>query len=106
MDVVAKYAADIDAVEIMRVQALKMLADIPVPTRDGNIDNWQGSLYENTNYWNFSQRVDVNFSDFMTDPFGTIGGIYDRFGLEYTAEAESAMRAFLAAHPGDGYGTQ
>lgn len=43
--------------------ALKMLADIPLPTRAGNTDNWQGSLYENTNYWNFSQRVDINFSD-------------------------------------------
>lgn len=43
--------------------AVKMLADIPLPNRSGNIDNWQGSLYENTNYWNFSQRVDINFSD-------------------------------------------
>src|SRR5688572_8468041 len=43
--------------------AVKMLADIPLPNRAGNIDNWQGSLYENTNYWNFSQRVDINFSD-------------------------------------------
>ncbi len=49
--------------------------------------------------------VDVQFRDFMADPFGTIGGIYDRFGLDYTAEAEAAMREFLAAHPGDGYGT-
>jgi len=43
--------------------AVKMLADIPLPNRAGNTDNWQGSLYENTDYWNFSQRVDVNFSD-------------------------------------------
>ena len=49
--------------------------------------------------------VDVQFRDFMADPFGTIGGIYDRFGLEYTAEAEARMREFLAANPGDGHGT-
>ncbi len=49
--------------------------------------------------------VDIQFRDFMADPFGAIGGIYDRFGMEYTAEAEAAMREFLAAHPGDGYGT-
>lgn len=49
--------------------------------------------------------VDVQFRDFMADPFGTIGGIYDRFGLEYTADAEARMRAFLAANPGDGHGT-
>ena len=43
--------------------ALKMLNDIPLPNVPGNIDNWQGSVYENTNYWNFSQRVDFNFTD-------------------------------------------
>jgi hypothetical protein len=43
--------------------ALKMLNDIPLPNKAGNTDNWQGSLYENTDYWNFSQRVDINFSD-------------------------------------------
>jgi hypothetical protein len=43
--------------------AVKMLNDIPLPTLPGNVDNWQGSVYENTNYWNFSQRVDINFSD-------------------------------------------
>ena len=43
--------------------ALKMLSDIPLPNRSGNTDNWQGSLYENTKYWNFSQRVDINFND-------------------------------------------
>ena len=43
--------------------AVKMLKDIPLPNAPGNTDNWQGSLYENTNYWNFSQRVDLNFTD-------------------------------------------
>ena len=43
--------------------AVKMLADIPLPNKAGNIDNWQGSLYENTDYWNFSQRFDFNISD-------------------------------------------
>jgi hypothetical protein len=43
--------------------AVKMLNDLPLPNLPGNIDNWQGSVYENTNYWNFSQRVDLNFTD-------------------------------------------
>src|SRR5262249_49386019 len=43
--------------------AVKMLAEIPLPNKAGNIDNWQGSLYENTDYWNFSQRFDFNISD-------------------------------------------
>ena len=32
---------------------------------------------------------------------GAVARIYDEIGLELTAEAESRMRAFLAAHPGD-----
>ncbi len=43
--------------------ARKMLADIPLPNLSGNVDNWQGSVYEDVNYWNFSQRVDLNFTD-------------------------------------------
>ena len=43
--------------------ARKMLADIPLPNQPGNVDNWQGSVYEDVNYWNFSQRFDFNFSD-------------------------------------------
>lgn len=50
------------------------------------------------------QVVDVQFAAFMADPFATIGQIYDALGLTFTAEAESAMRAFLATHPGDGGG--
>ena len=48
--------------------------------------------------------VDVTFAAFMEDPFGAIGGIYDRFGLEFTSEAEMRMRAFLDAHPNGAYG--
>jgi hypothetical protein len=51
-----------------------------------------------------AQVVDVQFHEFMADPFATIGAVYDAFGLEFTAEAESNMRAFLATHPGDGGG--
>jgi hypothetical protein len=50
------------------------------------------------------QVVDVQFTDFVADPFRTIGSIYDQLGIELTAEAERAMRAFLAEHPGDGGG--
>jgi len=50
------------------------------------------------------QVVDVQFAEFMADPFTTIGTIYDRLGLTFTAEAEAAMRAFLVTHPGDGGG--
>jgi len=43
--------------------ALKMLQEIPLPNQPGNVNNWQGSVYEKVDYWNLSQRVDVNLSD-------------------------------------------
>ena len=49
--------------------------------------------------------VDVQFAAFMADPFATIHEVYDRLGLELTAESETRMRAFLAAHPADSHGT-
>ena len=48
--------------------------------------------------------VDVQFGEFLADPFTTIGTVYDALGLEFTADAESRMRAFLDTHPGDGGG--
>jgi hypothetical protein len=43
--------------------ALKMLQQIPLPNAAGNIDNWQGNVFDRVDYWNFSQRLDVNISD-------------------------------------------
>lgn len=43
--------------------AVKMLQDIPLPNLPGNVDNWQGSVYEKVDYWNLSQRFDVNLTD-------------------------------------------
>jgi hypothetical protein len=48
--------------------------------------------------------ADVTFREFMADPFGTVRGIYDRFGLEFTSEAEARMRTFLADNPQDKHG--
>jgi hypothetical protein len=43
--------------------ALKMLQSIPLPNLPGNVDNYQGSVVEQVDYWNLSQRVDVNLTD-------------------------------------------
>jgi hypothetical protein len=48
--------------------------------------------------------VDTQFASFMADPLATIGEIYDKLGLELTAEAEGRMRDFLAAHPQEEHG--
>jgi hypothetical protein len=52
------------------------------------------------------QLVDVQFADFVRDPFTTVRGIYDALGRELTPVAEQRMRDHLAAHPGDGGGTR
>jgi hypothetical protein len=49
--------------------------------------------------------VDLHFGAFMADPFATINSVYDRLGLELSAESEQNMRDFLAANPPDRHGT-
>jgi hypothetical protein len=48
------------------------------------------------------QVVDVQFADFVRDPFATIRDLYGRLGRELSPAAEQRMRNHLAAHPGDG----
>ncbi len=43
--------------------ALKLLAEIPLPNLPGSQDNLQGFKVNNTSYWNFSERVDWNYSE-------------------------------------------
>lgn len=43
--------------------ALRMLQQIPLPNQQGHVDNWQGTVFDRVDYWNLSQRVDVNISD-------------------------------------------
>ena len=50
------------------------------------------------------QVVDVQFSEFVDDPFSTINELYAALGRELTGDTEHRMRAFLAGNPGDGGG--
>ncbi len=43
--------------------AARMLAAIPLPNLPGNVDNLQTSVSDVVDYWNFSQRIDLNFTD-------------------------------------------
>ncbi|MCV7300282.1 sulfotransferase [Mycobacterium barrassiae] len=52
------------------------------------------------------QIIDVQFADFIRDPFATIRALYAELGRELTPVAETNMREFLAAHPGDGGGSR
>ncbi|MBF6067704.1 sulfotransferase family protein [Nocardia farcinica] len=60
------------------------------------LDLWARGAHrfqEDRKRYDQAQFADVYYDDFVADPIGTIGGIYDRFGMTFTAEAESAMRA-------------
>jgi hypothetical protein len=48
--------------------------------------------------------VDVQFDEFVADPFGIVRRVYDSFGFELRDEAEAKMRAFYADHPHEGPG--
>lgn len=43
--------------------ALKLLAEMPLPNLPGSQDNLQGFKVNQTTYWNFSERVDWNYSE-------------------------------------------
>ena len=50
-----------------------------------------------------SQVIDIHHADFHADPVGTIGRIYDHFGLTLSAEAERLMAERIEANP-EGHG--
>jgi hypothetical protein len=43
--------------------------------------------------------VDVRFEDFVADQAGTVRGVYEHFGLDWSPEVETAVREHLAAKP-------
>ncbi len=45
------------------------------------------------------QFCDVRYADLMQRPIETLASVYAHFGLAYSAEAETAQRAYLAAKP-------
>jgi hypothetical protein len=51
-----------------------------------------------------SRVLDLHFTDFMKDPFETLERIYAFADLDWTPEAERAMRAWWDAHPADEHG--
>jgi hypothetical protein len=46
-----------------------------------------------------NQCLDVRYTDLMQRPSETVAGIYEHFGLEFTSDAETRMRAYLDAKP-------
>jgi len=57
------FSGNVVPQDMLDPTAVRMLAALPTPNVPGNVDNWQGSVYEKVDYWNLSQRVDVNLSN-------------------------------------------
>ena len=57
------FAGNVIPSALMDATALRMLQDMPRPNLPGNVNNLQTAVNEDVNYWNFSQRVDLNFTD-------------------------------------------
>ncbi len=72
--------------------------------------HWNGVAYQRGIEARDAGRVtpdrilDVNFRDFLSEPFETLRRIYGFAGLDFTNEVEERMRAFLAANPDDKHG--
>jgi carboxypeptidase family protein len=104
-DVRTAFVGNVIPVGMRDPVALKMLDQIPKANLPGNVDNWQGTVYDTVNYWNFSQRVDINLSDkwkvfarygqfkanlYQENP--TFGGFFplsgsNRYGLSFAADS-------------------
>ena len=60
--------------------------DRAMATRDG----WADEL---------ARCTDIEFADAVADPIGQVARVYDAIGVPLTADAESAMRRWLADRP-------
>jgi hypothetical protein len=57
------FAGNVIPANLLDPVAVRMLGQIPLPNAPGNVDNWQGTVYDLVDYWNLSQRFDVNLTD-------------------------------------------
>ncbi|MCX4098707.1 sulfotransferase family protein [Nocardia sp. alder85J] len=60
------------------------------------LELWSRGLREFTSarsLYNPAQFVDIDFAELRADPLGTVGRIYDAFGLTFTEAARTAMSA-------------
>jgi hypothetical protein len=80
------------------IEASREWADLVLDGLDRSVDAREDGTVDP------KRIVDVQFRQFMADPFGTIGDLYDRLGYELTPVAEERMRAFLADNPRDKHG--
>jgi hypothetical protein len=73
-------------------------SDLNAQAYEASVDARESGLIDR------SRIVDVHFGEFMADPFSAIRRIYDRFEMEYTAEADARMRSYLETHSVEEHG--
>ncbi|MCL4813455.1 MAG: carboxypeptidase regulatory-like domain-containing protein, partial [Vicinamibacteraceae bacterium] len=89
------FAGNVIPTDRLDPVALRMLQQIPLPNVPGYANNLQLATEEKVDYWNFSQRVDINFSDtvkmfarygqfkadvFQDNPIGSNAGFFPLTG--------------------------
>jgi len=89
------HAMHADSVDLHRVgaqwlQRMGWTNDRAMAVRDGWRDRETGNTLRVT---------DIAFDDAVADPIGQVARVYEAFGLPLTAEAETAMRRWLAERP-------
>ncbi len=57
------FAGNVIPASMIDPVSQKILQEIPMPNLPGNQDNLQYGIYEKTDYWNFSERVDWNITN-------------------------------------------
>lgn len=58
-----KFTGNIIPIGRFDATAMKLLAELPLPNLPGSQDNLQGFKINQTTYWNFSERIDWNYSE-------------------------------------------
>jgi hypothetical protein len=70
-----------------------------------NVAAFDQSVRARREGWIDPKRVlDLHFDEFVADPFTTLQRLYRFAELDWTPEAEQAMRAWWGAHPADEHG--
>lgn len=68
------------------------------------IETMLGRLVADRDLLPSGTSIDIRFSDFMDDDLATAASVYDLAGEPMTADAEAAMRRYLAEHQRDRHG--
>lgn len=92
------HAMHADTVDMHRVgaqwlQRMGWTNDRALAVRDGWASDWRASGAE------AARVTDIAYDDAVADPIGQVARVYNAIGLAVTAEAESAMRRWLAGRP-------